>query len=155
MVLSQMRNRRCCVMRPNNGCKGDCSKHGTNAFYFCTEVVRNRDNRPQNICVSLDRLFFLFLLKWSNVIFSFFWKLWKHQEHKVSHFDLPSWKNNSSMLCMSMFYTRLCCIWTSSLPSSHGIWDCNTSKFHISTSEIYLEGVHGFAGVLKKKNLLF
>ena len=99
----------------------------------------------------LDRLFSLFLLKWSNVIFSFFWKLWKHQEHKVSHFDLPSWKNNSSMLCMSMFYTRLCCIWTSSLPSSHGIWDCNTSKFHISTSEIYLEGVHGFAGVLKKK----
>ena len=60
MALSPMGNRSCCVMRTNNDCEGDYSKCGTVVFYFCSEVIilDNRDNRPQNTCVSVDKLCF-------------------------------------------------------------------------------------------------
>ena len=44
-----------CVTRQNNGCEGDCSKRGTDAFYICSEVLRqfreidHIENRPQRI----------------------------------------------------------------------------------------------------------
>ena len=40
MALSPTGNRGRCVTRPNNGCKGDYSKRGNDAFYFCSEVIR-------------------------------------------------------------------------------------------------------------------
>ena len=46
-------------------------------FIFAHKYLDNRDNRQQNTYVSLDKLFFLFLLKWSNVMFLFFRNLWK------------------------------------------------------------------------------
>ena len=39
-ALFQMGNRGCCVMRPDNGYKGDNSNHGTNAFYICIDLYR-------------------------------------------------------------------------------------------------------------------
>ena len=44
-------------------------------FIFAKMYLDNRDNRPQNTCVSSDKLGFLFLLWWSNTIFSSVWRL--------------------------------------------------------------------------------
>ena len=49
------------VTRPSNSCEGGYSKRGTDAFYFCSEVLRQYiENRPQTTCVS-PGFFFLFL----------------------------------------------------------------------------------------------
>ena len=47
-------------MRPNNSCKGDNSKHGTEAFHFYLEVWY-LDNNIHNIHVSSDKLGFFLL----------------------------------------------------------------------------------------------
>ena len=39
-TLSQMGNRGYCVTRPNNICKGDNSKYGSDAFHFNADVFR-------------------------------------------------------------------------------------------------------------------
>ena len=55
-------------MRPNNSCKGDNSKHGTEAFHFYLEVWY-LDNNIHNIHVSSDKLGFFLRL---SAIFWFF-----------------------------------------------------------------------------------
>ena len=50
------------MTRSNNGYDGDYSKRGTDAlFFFSQKFLDNRDNRPKNTCVSLEKLGFLSL----------------------------------------------------------------------------------------------
>ena len=42
MALSPTGNGGRSVTRPNKGCKGDYSKRGNDAFYFCLEVFRQQ-----------------------------------------------------------------------------------------------------------------
>ena len=51
------------MTRPNNCCKGDYSKQGTDTFYFFQKYLDKRDMRPQNTCASLDKLCFFSLSK--------------------------------------------------------------------------------------------
>lgn len=60
-LVMQQRQGRCCVTRPNNGCKGDYSKHGTNAVYFCLKLFRQQGlfhiNWKEFICPLLKDIF--------------------------------------------------------------------------------------------------
>ena len=49
------------MTRPNNGCKGHYSKHGTNAVYFCLKLFRQQGlfhiNWKELICPLLKDIF--------------------------------------------------------------------------------------------------
>ena len=80
-------------------------------FIFAQKYFDGRENRPQDTCVSSDKLrFSLFLLRWSNAIFSFFIKLCSFSVTKIKTLgtqSVPSHPTRSKKITLAC-YACLC-----------------------------------------------